>query len=333
MAGRNGRVTAADVARIAGVSPTTVSYVLNNVPHQKIPEETRERVHAAVSQLGYKPSAAARALRRGRSDIVMLVIPDVPLGSTMSELIELLTDELEPHGLFLVMRNERHTPLDVLCQEMTPAAVITVIHLDPADQASLEAAGIFVVNTVLTPNPQAGMLVTVPQLEVGRLQASYLASQGHRHLGFASPADPRVGAFFDLRLRGVREVCAELGFPEPMVRDVPLSDAAVTAASATAWHTATPRVTGVCAYNDDTAFALLSGMRAVGLSAPTDLAVIGLDNIPLAPFASPPLTTIDNDIPAHAAYITAVVVEGVTGKRPEQPAQPGEYRLVVRKSA
>ena len=65
------RPTSADVARLAAVSRATVSYVLNDTPHQSIPEATRRRVLDAAAELGYTPSAAARALRSGRSDIVL----------------------------------------------------------------------------------------------------------------------------------------------------------------------------------------------------------------------------------------------------------------------
>jgi DNA-binding LacI/PurR family transcriptional regulator len=74
------RVTSADVARVAGVSRATVSYVLNDTPHQTISAATRTRVFEAASSLGYAPSAAARALRTGRSDVVLCLLPDWPIG-------------------------------------------------------------------------------------------------------------------------------------------------------------------------------------------------------------------------------------------------------------
>src|SRR5262245_43354550 len=78
--GSNRRVTSADVARSAQVSRATVSYVLNNTPHQKIPEATRVRVLEAANRLGYLPSAAARALASGRTNVVLCLLPDIPTG-------------------------------------------------------------------------------------------------------------------------------------------------------------------------------------------------------------------------------------------------------------
>lgn len=332
MAGRHGRVTAADVAREAGVSPTTVSYVLNNVPHQKIPDDTRERVHAAVARLGYKPSAAARALRRGRSDLVLMVIPDVPIGATVAQIVERLTEELEPRGLTLVARSERHTPLSVLWQEMMPAAVVVLVEMDPQDRDAMTAAGIHVIGALLTPSSDKDNTLAVPQHLIGRMQVEHLAATGHRHIGYAGPGDPRVHAFYDLRLDGARSACVELGLDLPIVYQVPL-DTGAAATAVRAWWEADPRVSGVCAYNDETAFALLAGAREVGLSVPTDLAVIGVDNIPLAPFAHPPLTSIDNNIDLVSAHLAEMIVSGIAGKRPPSPPRSDAITLVIRESA
>src|SRR4051812_3049509 len=84
------RPTSTDVARAAGVSKTTVSFVLNNRPGQSIPEETRRRVLEAARSLDYQPHALARALAAGRSDIVLLAISEVPIGSGISRFIERL---------------------------------------------------------------------------------------------------------------------------------------------------------------------------------------------------------------------------------------------------
>src|SRR3954447_18722682 len=82
------RPTGADVARQAGLSRATVSYVLNDTAHQPIPERTRQRVLAAAAELGYTPSAAARTLSSGRSDLVLLLLPDWPIGPTVGQLLE-----------------------------------------------------------------------------------------------------------------------------------------------------------------------------------------------------------------------------------------------------
>ncbi len=137
---------------------------------------------------------------------------------------------------------------------------------------------------------------------------------------------------FDLRLAGVRAASLELGLNEPVVHPVALDvDSAASAASA--WRGANGPVTAVCAYNDEVAFALLAGMRRLGLVAPDDLAVIGADNIPTAPFASPPLTTVDQDIATISRHLSRLVTHGIGGKRPPRPPRTGVITLVVRDSA
>src|SRR5262245_50720847 len=120
------RVTSADVAREAGVSRATVSYVLNNTPHQKIPEQTRQRVLDAATRLGYAPSAAARALRGGRSDLVLCLLPDWPIGPETGATLENLSASLSEHGLTLVVhpRARGTRPISEIWKAMTPAAVL-----------------------------------------------------------------------------------------------------------------------------------------------------------------------------------------------------------------
>src|SRR3954449_3693311 len=100
--GSTRRVTSADVARLAGVSRATVSYVLNDTPRQSISADTRTRVLDAAAQLGYAPSAAARALRSGRSDIVLCLLPDWPIGPTVGLFLEHLSAALAAEGLTFV---------------------------------------------------------------------------------------------------------------------------------------------------------------------------------------------------------------------------------------
>jgi DNA-binding LacI/PurR family transcriptional regulator len=245
-------VTAKDVAREAGVSQATVSYVINDNPHQRISPETRRRVLDAVAHLGYAPSAAARALRRGSTDVVLLVLPDVPLGPVVAHLIEQLTDELEPFGLSLVARRNRgDSRLSRLWRELRPIAVVGVVDLPPGAEEEMRAAGIAVVNTALSPKGDDAT-TAVPQNIVGRMQLEHLAFRGHRRIGYAAPDDSRVNAFYALRLEGVRQACLELGLDQPDVQQVHLTGEDGERV-VRAWTAGDEPVTGVCAYHDETA--------------------------------------------------------------------------------
>src|ERR1700755_2909875 len=93
------RITSADVARLAGVSRATVSYVLNDTPHQTISAGTRPRVLNPPTRLGYAPSAAARTLRTGRSDVVLCLLPDWPIGDEGGALLTHLSSAFARRGL------------------------------------------------------------------------------------------------------------------------------------------------------------------------------------------------------------------------------------------
>ncbi|MBO2448699.1 LacI family DNA-binding transcriptional regulator [Actinomadura barringtoniae] len=327
MAARQHRVTSVDVAREAGVSRATVSYVLNKVPNQKISEETRLKVLAAVERLGYTPSSAARDLRRGRNDIVLLLLKDMPLGFTALELVEQLTDSLGRHELTLVTRLERKRPLAELWRELTPAAVVFFTNVAEDDRAQLSTAGTHIVHHWSDAADRNS--INSGQTDVGRLQADHLARAGHRTLGYLLPDDPRFHDFYDLRLEGVRQGCAAHGLKAPDVRTMPFgSTAAVNIARA--WKAA--GVTGVCAFNDEFAFSLLAGMRTAGLTAPDDLAVVGVDDIPLAQFAVPPLTTVRQDMRIVADNLTHQVLKGL-GLAVGGGTRTSSITLVVRDSA
>ncbi|PAK28031.1 hypothetical protein CJD44_00880 [Streptomyces sp. alain-838] len=141
------RPTSADVAREAGVSRTTVSYVLNNRPGQTIPEETRQRVLQAAERLHYRPHASARALAAGRTDVVLLSIPDLPMGASLSRYVEELAAALADHGLTLVthlMRAHGRALTDV-CAAVGASAVLGFHSFDEDTVRALHRLGTTVV--------------------------------------------------------------------------------------------------------------------------------------------------------------------------------------------
>jgi DNA-binding LacI/PurR family transcriptional regulator len=334
-AGRTGqrrrRPTAADVARTAGLSRATVSYVLNDTPHQVIPERTRQRVFAAAAELGYSPSVAARALRSGRSDVVLLLLPDWPIGPTVGQLLEDLSTALAEHGLtFVAHPRSAGRPVSDVWKAITPAAVVTFEELDDIETKKLQAAGIEL-TVALFGGLRGPRAMDIPEQRTGRLQAEHLAIAGHRHLGYAWPDDPRVLTFAEPRLEGVRQACADLGLAEPQVLTVPLTpDGAAEAVQA--WQAAEPAVTGICAYNDEVALAVLAGARQHGLNVPGDIAVVGADNIPAAAIAIPPLTTVQPDMQALSDYIADTIVRKLNGR--PAPKRPGsDIHSVIRRDS
>ena len=194
-----------------------------------------------------------------------------------------------------------------------------------AEIAAMRAAGVALVVGLLGRSTSARRELEVPQQRVGRLQAGHLAAAGHTAIGYAYPDDDRVRIFAEPRLAGARQaVAAELS-----VRTVPL-DPDAAAEAVRLWHA--EGVTGVCAYNDDVALAVLAGMRRAGLTAPADLAVIGVDDIPAARLAVPALTTVTTDQAAVAAHLAATVLAAITG-RPGPETEPAEIVSVVHRAS
>lgn len=333
MAPRSGRVTSADVAREAGVSRATVSFVLNNTQHQKITDATRQRVLAAAEKLGYAPSAAARTLRYGRSDVVLGLLPDWPLGYAAGHLIQELTLAFAKRNLTFVVHSgiRGARPLSEIWKALTPAAVLSFEPFSESDAAAMRAAGIEVIAALYDDQGLGSDESITSANAIGAAQARHLAVS-HRRLGYAYPDDERVAVFARPRLDGVRKVCAELGLPEPDVRTVPLTPGAA-ADAVRAWLAADPQVTGICAFNDDVAMSVLAGLRHLGLEAPGDLAVIGVDNSPAAAVSHPPLTSVVQDLPGIAELYADSVRAALDGAPATGNRIEPHIRLEVRQSA
>ena len=325
------RVTSNEVARHSGVSRATVSYVLNGAPNQSISQETRQRVLAVAERLGYTPYAPARALRSGRSDVILFLIPEWPIGPSIASLVENLSAALAAGGLTLVVHAHPRTgrPVSELWKAISPAAVVNQQALDDREADAARRAGMLVVTP--TYNVEGAGTFEDFQRGIGRAQAEHLVSRGHRRLGFALPDDDRLGAFADPRLSGVAETCHRLGLDPPTTRTLSLdSDSPQRAIGY--WRRQRPGVTAVCAYNDDVALAILAGLRARGLTAPDDLAVVGVDDIPAAALAYPPLTTVATGMAALGRNLAMSVIDQLHDRPESVPSGPDVIRLVHRAS-
>lgn len=329
------RVTSTDVAREAGVARSTVSYVLNRTPHQSIPDTTRQRVLDAAARLGYTPSAAARTLKRGRSDVVLCIVKPWPLGSASGALLAELTAGFDAHGLTLVTHIEGTgvRPIEAVWSDIAPAAVLSYTPLDADAERAMRRAGVQCVAVLFAGEPDGSARFVRPDVRIGRLQAEHLIAAGHTRIGYAYPEHVSLQDFAEPRLEGVQAACAEAGLAAPEVRTVGLE--AESASSAIRhWRGLGEPVTAVCAYNDEVAQALLAGTRLARASVPEDLAVVGADDIPAARLASPPLTTIAIDHAAEARRIVSAVTSVLREDAAPETTDPADlFTTVVRESA
>lgn len=328
------RITAADVAREAGVSMATVSYVLNQTPGQKISEATTKRVKDAAKRLGYVRNRAAQALARGDSRIVVVDISIFPRSQISDVGFQGFVSRLETSGVSVLQTwwgpEAWEQKLVDLATDTTARAVITAVPVSEDTRASLEAAGVRTISSLLSTPEQ----LVVPLQMAGAEQVAHLARKGHTHVLYAPEVNPELGMLNDLRGRACAHTAGELGVgltpfaPPPDTADYP------TALSRALREC--PAATAIAAYNDDVALKCLSALQAHGVRVPRDIAVIGVDNLPFTANTFPPLTTIEYDYAMAnldtrvlASLIEGPGITGVTGDVRDAVS----VRLVRRESA
>jgi DNA-binding LacI/PurR family transcriptional regulator len=327
------RPTSADVARAAGVSRATVSNVLNGQQLDRISRETQERVLTSARELGYRPNAAAKTLRKGTSDIVLLSFPPWPLGPVVAESMSVWVDELAELGYTTLMHLERDDDggsLELACHRLQPACLVAPGRvLSRSMIRALQADRTTAVLAYLDDEPVGYVpTLTFEQAEVGRAAAGYLADAGHRSLLVLMPGEPgELSRLADRRLAGARDVAAERGLT---LHEVRCGGAEVSSAMAP-WLSGPTEFTAVFAFNDEYAVLALQQLTRRGLAVPGDVAVIGCDDSPMAAFSAPPLTSVR--LGATGAPILAdAVSRAVKGER-LPPQIPLGHPFVVRRES
>ncbi len=322
------RVTAADVARSLGLSRATVGFVLNDTPGQTIPEATRERVLAEARRLGYRPHTAARALASGRSRIVLLVLPDWPMGHSLRTHIEEASHTLDRAGYSLVtmslFADGRAKPL---WETLEPEVVFALTPLSDEVHQAIANTGA----KVISPGrDEMAALSTRLHYEDGpRLQIDRLRTRGARRIAFAGTDDPRLA---DLNARrcslAEEQLRARRGEGLDAAAEVSAENARATVI---AWHRA--GIDGVAAYNDDTAALVLGAALREGIDVPAQLAIVGHDDTPLASLMVPALTTVRVDTVGLGNFMAALALSAIDLGEPPESTPDLDARLIVRESA
>jgi DNA-binding LacI/PurR family transcriptional regulator len=291
-------VTTHDIAREAGVSRTTVSYVLSNRPGTSVGLKTRKRVLAAARKLGYVANSAAEMLVTGRSRSIGLVLSRPELIS-QDGYIPIMT-----YGF-----NE-------VCRERGYRLLMEAVHDPPGVDDYLDLAKSKRIDCMIVINPRKGDLALRKVIESkfpvlvwgsslnpresaiatreGRASyeaTSHLISLGHKriaHIGHASLEYVAVHR----RLEGYRAALRAAKIPLDKTLFVEGDFTFASGYRAMKHLLTTAKPTALFAGNDTIAFGAMLAIREAGLSIPEDLAVVGYDDLPVAAYACPPLTTV-----------------------------------------
>jgi LacI family transcriptional regulator len=293
------RITSKDVAVRAGVSRTTVSFVLNDVKEANISEETRRRVLLAAEELEYVPDAAAQALASGRTQTIGMMFRTYSYSTADLAHMQILQGLMEVTNqvgvrLLVDIVNERDTA-DIYVNLTRNKRIDGLILSDPrADDQALSDLlndGFPVVLLGRLPGTRVSS-VEFDNRTGARAAVDHLLSQGHSRIGFVGYAPlPFTGVAE--RLHGYLDALGSAGiaFDETIVR---YGDAnpGTGFASTQSLLEVPDRPTAIFVSSDVLAFAALAAIQQRGLRIPEDIAVVGFDDHPLAQYASPPLTTV-----------------------------------------
>ncbi|WP_411080133.1 LacI family DNA-binding transcriptional regulator [Streptomyces sp. cmx-18-6] len=285
--------TSADVARLAGVSRATVSYVLNNNATVRISEPTRHRVRQAATQLGYVPHAAARSLRAGHSRLVLLPSGHIPAGPLHQRFFQELQAGLRRLDYTVVQYGSVGLGADEAARawaELRPVAVVVPpgIALTPHGTELLTRSGAKAVIT-LGPEPVHGAHgLVMDQRRVGASAIGHLLARGRRRIGVVMPREPGLAPFSEPRLAGARHAAETAG---AHVRPLPLRYEEESAEELAHGWTALG-LDAVFAYNDEYAMLLMRALQDAGVAIPGDTAVVGADDLLLGRLLRPRLSTV-----------------------------------------
>ena len=338
--------TIGDVARLAGVSTSSVSNLLNGRSARMRPA-TRDRIQKAIVQLGYTPNQAARQLKTGHSSIIGLIVPSVanPFFGLFARHVE---EAALSHGYQVLLGNSDRDPRRECnyAEELWGSGVRGIIfgtslghyrHLD-----ELISKGMHIIAFDQSKEPDlAGPIdcIGVDNIQATRLLTKHIMALGHRRIGFVSGPISTVSR--KDRLLGYRQSLEEgkVEYDPRLVWEGVSDNFGDTSTIKLGRQGAHDLLslqdppTAIIAINDMYAFGVYAGARDLGISIPDEVSVAGIDNLPLTEIVVPALTTIQQPIKEIALLAVRRLIDKIEGPQDVAPTHqilPPE--LIVRAS-
>ncbi|QJR81272.1 LacI family DNA-binding transcriptional regulator [Alteromonas pelagimontana] len=311
--------TIKDIANAAGVSLATVSRVINNGP--KVGDATRERVKAIMTEMGYRPNANARALVTKRSASLGVVLAELldPFFATLAHGIESVTRKHNVQILMSAGSIEKATELKAIETLLEHRVEAMVVHSKALDDEVLiefarQAPGFVLINRFI---PEIGnRCVWLDNVAGGRIMAEHMLKQGHKKLAVIS-SRYQIDDPVD-RITGIRQALQSAGI------DLPESHIEYSTPDQEGGEKCIQNLlakgvdfTGVLAYNDAMASGAMTMLLDHHIDIPSQVSVIGYDDVLLAKYSRPKLTTLRYPVEMMAAKAAELALSYASGKKPE----------------
>jgi DNA-binding LacI/PurR family transcriptional regulator len=326
------RPTQADVARLAGVTQATVSFVLNGSQAISVPDETRQRIRDTADSLGYRPNALARGLASGNSSLIAVTVPAVT--DFYSDVVHGIEDVARLHGYSVIISTTNEDPaqelanLDIFSSRQVDGTIICGSRLE-ADELSRVAQD-HRLALLTSKTPTAAGIVKIPGEEGLYQTTSHLIGLGHRaigHLGWqpAGENEREPGYTRALHDHGITPdarwtaVVSQMTFEEGAYYLEQLL-------------TRAPEVTAITCYSDMLALGAMLAAKRLKRRVPEDLAIVGFDDIPAASIVSPALTTIRVPRYKTGQMLMEALLRVMNAKGSYEEKQEVELELIVRES-
>ncbi|HEY8348012.1 MAG TPA: LacI family DNA-binding transcriptional regulator [Symbiobacteriaceae bacterium] len=323
--------TIRDVARLAGVAPSTASMALND--HPRISTETKMKVLAAARELNYQPNAMARGLKSRRTESVGLILTDIA-GPFYSELIKGVEDVAIERGYQLVISSahsgREESARRLLAERRTDGLIVLAPNLKDADLAAVaspEFPLVLLDRHLCAPGISC---IRVDNVAAASEAVSHLINLGYRSILYVS--GPQLSTDNQERLLGFRQALERAGLPFSPDLVVPGDFTEEGGRRAARWILDRPTLPdAVFAANDEMAIGVMEVFLDRGIRIPEDVALVGFDDIRLAAYVRPALTTVRQfkyELGQRAATLLFAMLDGTSEARAERIST----ELVIRES-
>lgn len=338
-------ITLSDIASVAGVTPMTVSRVVNQNGY--VSDETREKVLEVIKRMKYRPNGLARSLKLQRTETIGLVLGDIanPFAAELARAVREVTSK-RGYNLFISISEhsakEDIAAFDSLASHLVDGLIIATRSNRAGDKHLTEMieSGFRVVCIGRDFHHKNADWVAADNQRGGFEATQHLIDAGHKKIGFIGTN--LVGGASLKRFQGYLDALKQNGLEveERLISGNPAASEAPGYSTEKLGYEAMKRLlslpnrpTAVFARNDFTAIGAMTAIKEFGLRIPQDIAIVGFDDIPVAVHTFPPLTTVRQPTHKQGAIAAEMLLKRIeSAEAPEREEQILQCELIVRES-